>query len=246
MWVSLITMHLVFATNAWCGGHANTWGESTSASAPDRRDSLSLSACTSPVRQSISLTYRSRQPSNDVARMGREADQVFGFMRKEAERRGFGRVFVWPTDPSGISLGFSYYRQTKGSWDRAPVQEANNYPSASPEGAPLTPAELDQLRQAVSTIPDLRKLEDVPVSGVCAAADTGFIPTRLTIGYVDQAFGVGDRRKFEAVTRAVREEAEGLSVSEAYINVYYDGKSAAHVLRREKDGSWRAPVQIEP
>jgi nucleotide-binding universal stress UspA family protein len=193
-------------------------------------------------RPFLGVRYRSRLPRNGVKRMAPEAHRVFDVVVEEAERREIVTVFVSPMDARGFSSGLGYYRTEDGLWSRPFTSDVPEKPLGLQEGPPLTPEELESIREAVSAIPNLLAYGGVPKAAYCAGADTGFLPTHVTMEYADPSFWRGDRHQFEEAAAAMRAEAEKAGIREVEITVRDGGRSQLYRIIREPDGGWSEPV----
>lgn len=195
-------------------------------------------------RPFLGVRYRSRLPRNGVKQMAPEAHRVFDAVVEEAERREIVTVLVSPMDARGFSSGLGYYRTEDGLWSRPFTSDVPEKPLGLQEGPPLTPEELESIREAVSAIPNLLGYGGLPKVAYCAGADTGFLPTYVTVEYADPSFRRGDRNQFEAAAAAMRAEAEKAGIREVEITIRDGERAQLYRIRREPDGDWSEPVLV--
>lgn len=186
---------------------------------------------------SLSVQYPSHRALNDLARLRYDVERVFQAVEPEAARRGIRRITVAPTNSREVSTFFVFRQNSDSSWSTSPLGLGTEL-RATP-GPALSQHELDDMKRAVSQVPDPLQFEGASIAGTCAVSDEGLAVNRVTASYTER---LGDGRAgLDEIAKTLQREAERAGVDEAVISVsLQNGSSEAYRARRTAQGWSRA------
>jgi hypothetical protein len=173
-----------------------------------------------------------------------EIDRLFAAVRPEAERRGSSSVAFLAKNARGIGRGFSFRRAESGEWRPPSGPAGANVASAMQGGAALTLQEVDQVREAVASIPDNNLFGTAQLLGTCVLSKHGITPTIVTADYVDDAVDADRGQRFETIAEVMRREATEAACREVVITVRSQGHSEAYKIVRASNGVWSPPIPL--